>query len=402
MNLRVLHLLDARAVTGGPCAVRLLAELSGRLQGVEEDMLLLGGLDEGLAARRIGLKDFHRLAAPTGRSLFAFSAIRRYLHQRGPYSLIHAWSPTTFSLSGLFAPSTPRVLMQSAAPSSGTVHWLRMLLGERPGEILAASNTVARALKTHGVAEKRLHVLRPGVHIGLIDHAARAEIRERWDVAPDTRVVALIGEPAHLCDAWRASWVLSMLLAGGEDAALVVSPRSRRATAAWERLAELGMPQRLLLDGAAEEPWRVLSACDAVLFFGDDRRDDVPDQTPIWRRPRASRPMPGMLPVLWAMAAGVPIVAEASYAVSEVLEHQHSAHLVKPGDTWGAARALHQIFSDPQSTWRLRDTARSESFSFFSRLRFCDQVRKVYEQIAEGYPVVVDDLPVTGGVRFGR
>jgi glycosyltransferase involved in cell wall biosynthesis len=75
---------------------------------------------------------------------------------------------------------------------------------------------------------------------------------------------------------------------------------------------------------------------------------------------------------------------------------------VKPGDTWGAARALHQIFSDPQSTWRLRDTARSESFSFFSRLRFCDQVRKVYEQIAEGYPVVVDDLPVTGGVRFGR
>ncbi len=111
--------------------------------------------------------------------------------------------------------------------------------------------------------------------------------------------------------------------------------------------------------------------------------------------------MPGMLPLLWAMAAGVPVVAEASYAVSEILEHQHSALLVKPGHTWDAARALRQIFTDPKQAWRLSDAARSESFSFFSRLRFCDQVKKVYEQIADGYPVIVDDLPVTGGIRFG-
>ncbi len=403
MNLRALHLLDTRSVGGGPCVVRLLVELHGRLEGIDDDVLLLGGLDEGTQAQRLGLECFFRLAPPAGRSLLAATSIRRFLRRRQPYSLIHAWSPATFSLAALFAASTPRLLMQMpAAPTPATSHWLRMLLSERPGEILAGSNTVARALKTHGVPEKHLHVLRPGLHFGLIDHNARSEIRQGWGVEPETKVVALVGEPAGLCDAWRASWVLTILRASGVDAALVVSPRAHRAVRAWERVADLGWGKRMLLDGAIDEPWKVLPGCDAVLFFGDDRREEAQTQEPAWRSGRERRRMPGMLPLLWAMAAGVPIVGEASYAVSEILEHQHSALLVQPDDAWGAARALHRIFDDAQMAWRLRDSARSESFSFFSRLRFCDQVKKVYEQIAEGYPVRVEDLPVTGGVRFGR
>ncbi len=382
--------------------MRLLVELRGRLAGVEEDVVLLGGLEDGFKAKRIGLRGYDRLAPPLRRGALAFPKLRQYLQQQGPYSLIHCWSPATFSLAAILAGSTPRLLMQTeAAASPATVHWLRMLLNERPGEVLAAGNTVARRLKTHGVPEKRLHVLRPGLHFGLLDFDARAEIREGWGVSDETKVIALLGEPARLCDVWAASWVMTILRTSGVDAALLASPRGRRASAAWERVSRLGWQERLLLDEAVEEPWRVLPGCDAVLFLGDDRHDEVAAELPIWRQPRTRTTMPGMLPLLWAMAAGVPVVAEASYAVSEILEHRHSALLVKPGQTWDAARALRQVFTDPKQAWRLSDAARSEAFSFFSRLRFCDQVKKVYEQIADGYPVIVDDLPVTGGIRFG-
>ena len=74
--------------------------------------------------------------------------------------------------------------------------------------------------------------------------------------------------------------------------------------------------------------------------------------------------------------------------------------LSKPGDAWRLMRSLRSVFEQPELCWRLRDAARSEAFSFFSRQRYSTDLGEVYDQILEGFPVRVPELAVSGGMRF--
>src|SRR5690606_3381335 len=109
---------------------------------------------------------------------------------------------------------------------------------------------------------------------------------------------------------------------------------------------------------------------------------------------------PGVTPMLWAAAAGKIIVAEASYAVSAIVEHQHSALLAKPRDDRALVRRIHRALEDRQLAWAVADAARSEAYSIFSRQRFVSDLRTVHRQIRAGEPVAVPELPSTGGLRF--
>jgi glycosyltransferase involved in cell wall biosynthesis len=128
-----------------------------------------------------------------------------------------------------------------------------------------------------------------------------------------------------------------------------------------------------------EWPWRILPGCDAALAVG---------------------PNAGGLSLLWAMAANIPIVGEATYAVSEVVEDRHSALLGKPDSPVKLAHRLTQLFTDQHLAWQLRDTARHEAYSFFSRQRYCQSIKLVYEQLAGGKAIEVPPLESTGGLRF--
>jgi glycosyltransferase involved in cell wall biosynthesis len=100
------------------------------------------------------------------------------------------------------------------------------------------------------------------------------------------------------------------------------------------------------------------------------------------------------------MAAGVPIVAEATYAISEIVEDRHSALLAKPEQPRMLAGRITPLMADPQLAWKLRDTARHEAFSFFSRQRYCQALQGVYEQLVGGRAVEIPQIPITGGLRF--
>ena len=111
-------------------------------------------------------------------------------------------------------------------------------------------------------------------------------------------------------------------------------------------------------------------------------------------------PSSGGLSLLWAMASNVPIIGDASYAVSEMVEDRHSALLAKPGDSRLLAQRVRLLLDDAQLAWKLRDSARHEAFSYFSRQRYCNSIAAVYEQVVTHQPIEVPPLPVTGGLRF--
>jgi glycosyltransferase involved in cell wall biosynthesis len=96
----------------------------------------------------------------------------------------------------------------------------------------------------------------------------------------------------------------------------------------------------------------------------------------------------------------VPIVGEATYAISEIVEDHHSALLAKPGQPKSLAHRVSQLLADRLLAYKLRDTARHEAFSFFSRQRYCESLQGIYNQMLESRPVAIPDMPITGGLRF--
>ena len=160
---------------------------------------------------------------------------------------------------------------------------------------------------------------------------------------------------------------------------LLVHPRQRNRLRAVRMWRGLGRSHWLITDAALDEPWQVLPGCDMALAMG---------------------PHAGNLSLLWAMAANVPIVGEATYATSEIVEDRHSALLTKPGEAHQLGHRIRQLVDDPQLAWQIRDAARHEAYSFFSRQHYCKRVQVVYKQLIAGRAVEVPQLEVTGGLRF--
>ena len=63
--------------------------------------------------------------------------------------------------------------------------------------------------------------------------------------------------------------------------------------------------------------------------------------------PPASGAAGGILPVLWAMAARVPIVAAATVVAGELIDDGKTGLLYEPGDLHGAARRVLELLEHP-------------------------------------------------------
>lgn len=394
---QVLHVIDAASPQATPGTLALLADALDRLGDVRQHVLLLGSSRMGRMAERLKIPVLATVGVPGGKALWGWPrsarALRRIIADKG-IDLVHAWSVGAFTLASLAARSVPRVLSVTAPLKPSTVNWLRLLMGETAqAHVLAISNTLRRDLLQGGVPESAVHVLRPGLDQGRIAYSTRAALRRRWGVRDDdTKVVAMVGDPWYELNALDgamavgiAGEVFSARAAARPD---VVQPNPRlllhvdqrgrrRAEAMFQPLGLLG--RRVIREPSMVRPWDVLPGCDAALAMGHGG---------------------GGLTTLWAMAANVPIVAEATYAVSEILEDRHSALLAKPDQPKLLAHRLTQLFEDKLLAWKLRDTARHEAYSFFSRQRYCQGLQSVYENVLAQRPIDLPPLPITGGLRF--
>ena len=68
--------------------------------------------------------------------------------------------------------------------------------------------------------------------------------------------------------------------------------------------------------------------------------------------------------LLEAMAAGLPIVATRTGGVQDVVQHEHSALLVRPGDSRALADALKRLQADPALASRLGAQARAQAEAY--------------------------------------
>ena len=386
--MRVLHLIDAASSQACPTTLALVSDSVDRLGNIDQRVLLLGGSPLRGMARSVGLRYGECRGVPFGMAIHAWATMPRLLREWGRFDVVHCWSIGAATLASLAMPRTPRLLTLTVQPPRQHVHWLRMLTGVgaalAPMVVLPISHTIRRELLAGGLAEVDVHVLRPGIDRGRIATHARTVLRKRWGVEDQTsKVIALLSDPPQAGDAIDAVWAIGLMnLSVGEDGLpvrLLVTPRQHRRIRAEQLSRATDRLNAIIVCSQLDRPWEVLPGCDAAFVLGASA---------------------GGLSLIWAMAAGVPIIGEARYAVSEIVEDRHSALLTKPDAPVALAHRLGQLFTDDHLAWQLRDTACHEAYSFFSRVRYCQSLRRVYEQIADGLPVEVPPLEVTGGIRF--
>ncbi len=384
--MHVLHLIDAAGPQATPTTLALLSASLDRLGHIGQRVMLLGGAGLRRSARQAGIDNAQSMPVIAGKAWLSGSAGRRAIADMGRFDLIHCWSIGALSMAAMHLRGTPRLLTVTVQPPRHAAHWLRMIQTYAPGQtiVLPISNTIRRDLIRGGVAEQAIHVVRPALDMARIEFADRRTLRDRWGAPDDeTKIVALLGDPPHDPDALRAMMVVNFASDSRAESPypvrLLMHPDQRHRRRAREMAENLGHRDRYLIDAHIACPWRVLPGCDLALAIGKNA---------------------GGLSLLWAMAANIPIVADASYAVSEIVEDRHSALLCKPDHPPAAAHRIRRLIDDPQLAWQLRDTARHEAYSFFSRQHYCHCLGIVYEQLAGGQPINVPPLEPTGGLRF--
>ena len=383
--MRVWHLIDACGPQATCTTLALLGQSLSRLGDVDQEVLLLGGAALRKRAEDAGVRSARTMGVPFGRGAAGFFAVQRLARRLGPFDLVHCWSPGTMALAAAALRRVPRLLTLSFAPTSAQVRWMRAVMAAVAGSptvLLPTSATIRRLLLSRGLPEQAVHVLRPGLDMGRVAHGRRDQLREQWGLTrPQLTVVALLSDQPQAANAMDAAMATALAdpdpQASGPGACLLVHPDARHERRARRIMAEVGRRDSYVADARLERPWLVLPGCDAALVQTD-----------------------GGLSLLWAMASNVPIVGEATYAVSEIVEDRHSALLAKPGAPKYLAHRLTQLMEDRQLAWQLRDTARHEAYSFFSRQRYCQSLAAVYEQMAAGREVEVPALESTGGLRF--
>jgi glycosyltransferase involved in cell wall biosynthesis len=286
--------------------------------------------------------------------------------------VVHAWSLAAAQTAVLARGTArrPPVVMTCWDPylSQRDARWVALL--ERTGQVtvLCHAQHVQRRWLEHGLTAARSAVVRPGVDFGQLNrHRRDPAVASALGLKRGQRVVLLPPSASprggHLFGLWVATAAqylhpeLRLLIPGS-------SPEADRVRRRAQRLPNAACVHMTGEDFGYET---LLNWADAVL---------VPASEDI-----------STTPLAWAMAAGVPIVACATYATSELLASGVNSLLVKPGEPMVMARKLLSALGEDREARRLGEVARGQAFEAFSMTRYVEQVRKAWDDLAAGRPV---------------
>ena len=107
---------------------------------------------------------------------------------------------------------------------------------------------------------------------------------------------------------------------------------------------------------------------------------------------RRRRPAPSVLPMLWAMAAGRPVVAEAHGGTMWILgdaEATGAGMLVPPADVSRAAEGIARFHDDRSVAERTGELGRRVVEGRFHVSAFCVRLRDAWTRLVEDRPVHV-------------
>jgi len=364
--LNTLHVDLGRTWRGGQSqALLLLRGLQARSHGAE-----LLAIDGSPLARRAAVAGIpvHTVAAGAARlraalRLRGLLAGQRFpvLHAHDAHSLTAAW------LAGAYRRSSVVASRRVVYPLQ-TNRWARArYLSAR--RVLAVSDFVARSAVASGLPPDLVAVVHDGVELPpLPTPEARRRARQHWGVGDSDLLLGCVGalEPdkgqqslLRALPAVRTEFPSCRLLLAGDG-----PDRPPLQTMA----RNLGVEQAVQFAGFVEDIDSLYLALDLYLF-------------------------PALLEglstsLLAAMAQGLPVVAMAGEAASEVIEHGRTGLLLSDREPQTLAAAARQLLSDSQSARRLGAAARETICQRFTADHMVERTLRLYQELspAEAQP----------------
>ena len=406
--MRIVHVIDPVSPGGGGCTLRLAADVIAAQPGSEHVVIVIGHAGHAALARSCGLRVRGHVPAPARLPLLAAPALKtalRNLNEEARIDRVQTWTLSSLLLvCGVTDPQ--RVHGYLPVGPTADFSWLRLRgrLRGRPASVMAASAWIAaECAPVLGMEASEIRVEAPGVNPSVVfdDGSRRAAIRHAMGVTDECFLVGLLSEPGSWADAWPAANAAMRLHVMGRNVRLLVAPSVRRrpGTEAW--LRDLGVRSMMIVDDQVMMPWTMLPAFDAVLLPGgnvapEPRLDPPTLSRWIMGTRGAPRPCPGVLPLLWACAAAVPIVADDFPGVRAVLEEGVTGLLVTPGRFVEAADRLCRLIDDRSLRGRLGAAARTTAHRRFSLARFATAVAQRWcdDELGE-----VHRAPLMAGAR---
>jgi glycosyltransferase involved in cell wall biosynthesis len=234
-----------------------------------------------------------------------------------------------------------------------------------------------------------MRVVRPGVDAARIPHDQRRALRIGWGVADDaTRVVMLLGDPPNRADAAVAGLCVGLAHETGRRLRLLMSPRARGLRSAKQMAARIGRADRLIVDSVADTPWIALAGCDAALMLGGGSG-----------RGAGAAGGWGGLPALWAMAAGVPVIAESAAFLDGVPADDVAENLIIAAGVRATARRLCQWHDEPDSARSTVRRAQRTVAEQYSVQQWAASVKAEYDILvchSPGSPATAATVPAAG------
>jgi glycosyltransferase involved in cell wall biosynthesis len=316
----ILHLVAADVSLGRLHTLQMLCRTS--TAGCQHKVICVGPLDERL--RRLPLCAHVRapLAADCLRRRALARAVAALDTGNGRAVALHVWSPTALTWAAALADR--RWPLTIEAEAGDTLNRLLRELERRPPTgthvIVCASELAAQRLCAAGRSARTCLVIPETADPLDIDAARRQRLRSDLGVRPDQKLLLALPPFERGSGTFTAAWAAMLLEKPRPDVRLCVVGAGyewRRA----QRLAHCGRHEHVVIfrDECADSA-RLPAAADLAVYL-----------------PPADAPLTALV---WAMAAGGPIVASNVPAVRELLEDGISAWLCPPDDPLAAARTM--------------------------------------------------------------
>ena len=390
-RLNVLHLIDPGLPGGGGCTLKLLADVAARLTDVRHDLIIIGNAGHLDLARSMGLRPIALLPPPPKVARFASRTFRGAVgeleRRRGGYDLIHGWSQRSAAMCGKALPGRKRLTTLALGPDHawGVKH---LLPAEKHSPVsLYAFNTAVRDdLVAQGVAPESVDVMSPGIAASSDDNLKkRAAWRERWKVDDKAFVMGVLSQPLAWADARIAVSILIRLSSTDRTIHLVLHHKADRRVEAERRARQNGVDQFLIWEDALAAPWEVAPGLDVALAYGGVFNASGPRPP----APRAGRlfagdgllPAPGMLPSLYVMSAGIPVVAEDSGAARDLHGAELQSLLVGKENILRMCDPIVRLYDDRTYYDSMSDRSRSVIANRFALDSFVANMRSIYNSI---------------------
>jgi len=311
-----------------------------------------------------------RITVPLGVSWLGQPRLRDLLPGASA-SIVHCWSVKALSwvladrgrtpvLLELEPPLDARRLMRGIAPPLR-----RFVVRSGRVRVVCCSECQRLELREAGLSGDACLLIRDAVDQAALEAADPQTGRSALGLDADDTAVLVLPPVVRETGAFWAAWAAMLLQQVRPRARLVLPNESREARRVARLVASCRRTWMLRLAGKNLPLAQLLAAADLAVYL-----------------PARDAPLSA---VVWAMAAGRPIVAADVPAVREMLADGLTAWLCRPKSPKDACRRMLQALEDPQQARRRVEAAAAQASAAGDRRRMIEEYRGAYAGLLAGH-----------------